>query len=243
MALPKTYRAVARLGWTSSTGDPEGELVAHGPNPGSTADPNGRARCSGRTRTRRSRSAAGAPTSWPARARTPSLSERPVTVYRAEHLWADGERAVRDRVLRRDLVRAARRRPRRRLLRGARAHGDRPFPLADADPERVVPLAEALAFLPERDARRGRGGSGRARARRRGRATAGRHMRLDARRGADRDRPSRGPQGLRPVVVFAPREGQPPPRRRAPRAAPLRSAPSTGFTSATARSSGAPTRC
>src|SRR5436309_11566238 len=27
MALPKTYRTVARLGWTSSTGDPEGELV------------------------------------------------------------------------------------------------------------------------------------------------------------------------------------------------------------------------
>src|SRR5947208_16521760 len=30
MALPKTYRAVARLGWTSSTGDPEGELVETG---------------------------------------------------------------------------------------------------------------------------------------------------------------------------------------------------------------------
>src|ERR671927_1405784 len=30
MALPKTYRAVARLGWTSGTGDPEGELVHTG---------------------------------------------------------------------------------------------------------------------------------------------------------------------------------------------------------------------
>jgi len=28
--LPKTYEAVARLGWTSSTGDPEGELVQTG---------------------------------------------------------------------------------------------------------------------------------------------------------------------------------------------------------------------
>jgi tRNA pseudouridine55 synthase len=27
MALPKRYRTVARLGWTSTTGDPEGELA------------------------------------------------------------------------------------------------------------------------------------------------------------------------------------------------------------------------
>src|SRR3954470_278196 len=33
MALPKTYRAVARLGWRSSTGDPEGELVETGKVP------------------------------------------------------------------------------------------------------------------------------------------------------------------------------------------------------------------
>src|SRR5436190_24368927 len=30
MALPKTYRAVARLGWTSDTGDRDGELVETG---------------------------------------------------------------------------------------------------------------------------------------------------------------------------------------------------------------------
>src|SRR3954470_14536693 len=30
MALPKTYRSVARLGWTSSTGDRDGELVETG---------------------------------------------------------------------------------------------------------------------------------------------------------------------------------------------------------------------
>ena len=30
MALPKTYRTVARLGWTSDTGDPEGNLVHTG---------------------------------------------------------------------------------------------------------------------------------------------------------------------------------------------------------------------
>src|SRR5256885_11938425 len=30
MALPKTYRAVARLGWTSDTGDRDGELTHTG---------------------------------------------------------------------------------------------------------------------------------------------------------------------------------------------------------------------
>src|ERR671920_1052954 len=30
MALPKTYRAVARLGWTSTTGDRDGELERTG---------------------------------------------------------------------------------------------------------------------------------------------------------------------------------------------------------------------
>src|SRR5258705_3042173 len=30
MALPKTYRAVARLGWRSDTGDPEGSLEQTG---------------------------------------------------------------------------------------------------------------------------------------------------------------------------------------------------------------------
>src|SRR4029079_10851112 len=30
MELPKTYQAVARLGWTSTTGDRDGALVQHG---------------------------------------------------------------------------------------------------------------------------------------------------------------------------------------------------------------------
>jgi tRNA pseudouridine55 synthase len=30
LELPKTYRAVARLGWRSSTGDPDGELSETG---------------------------------------------------------------------------------------------------------------------------------------------------------------------------------------------------------------------
>src|ERR671926_269420 len=35
LGLPKTYRATARLGWRSSTGDPEGELTETGRLPDS----------------------------------------------------------------------------------------------------------------------------------------------------------------------------------------------------------------
>ncbi len=44
MALPKTYRATARLGWRSSTGDPEGELSETGKIPEQLALPTGRVR-------------------------------------------------------------------------------------------------------------------------------------------------------------------------------------------------------
>jgi tRNA pseudouridine55 synthase len=42
--LPKTYRAKARLGWRSSTGDPEGELTTTGRVPRSTELPTGTVR-------------------------------------------------------------------------------------------------------------------------------------------------------------------------------------------------------
>src|SRR3954447_4696730 len=41
MALPKTYRAVARLGWTSDTGDRDGRLEHTGRLPDSLAIPTG----------------------------------------------------------------------------------------------------------------------------------------------------------------------------------------------------------
>jgi tRNA pseudouridine55 synthase len=44
LALPKTYRAVARLGWRSSTGDPDGELARTGRIPGELGLPTGRIR-------------------------------------------------------------------------------------------------------------------------------------------------------------------------------------------------------
>lgn len=44
VGLPKTYLAVARLGWRSSTGDPDGELVRTGVVPETLALPTGRLR-------------------------------------------------------------------------------------------------------------------------------------------------------------------------------------------------------
>lgn len=44
VGLPKTYLAAARLGWRSSTGDPEGELTETGRVPRSLALPTGRVR-------------------------------------------------------------------------------------------------------------------------------------------------------------------------------------------------------
>lgn len=44
VGLPKTYRATARLGWTSSTGDPDGELTETGAVPSSLELPTGTVR-------------------------------------------------------------------------------------------------------------------------------------------------------------------------------------------------------
>jgi tRNA pseudouridine55 synthase len=44
VGLPKTYVATARLGWRSSTGDPDGELSETGMVPGSLELPTGRVR-------------------------------------------------------------------------------------------------------------------------------------------------------------------------------------------------------
>ena len=44
LALPKTYLATARLGWRSSTGDPDGELTETGRIPGNLELPTGRVR-------------------------------------------------------------------------------------------------------------------------------------------------------------------------------------------------------
>ena len=150
MALPKTYRAVARLGWRSDTGDRDGRLVETGRVPERLELPVGEllqrppaysaVKVGGEPLYRRAR-----------RGEAVEGAARAVTVYRAEVLWRAGDRAAIE-------LECSAGTYVRQLVAGL---GDAyceelertrigPFRLEDADPERIVPLAEALAFLPER---------------------------------------------------------------------------------------------
>jgi tRNA pseudouridine55 synthase len=148
MALPKAYEVVARLGWTSTTGDPEGEIA-----PGRMPDeplrlPTGTIRqrppaysavkVGGERAYRRAR-----------RGEAVDVPEREVLVTRFEQLWRDGERAafaiecssgtyVRSLIA--DLGDAYCLELRRTRIGHLRVQ--------DADPERIVALPDALAFLP-----------------------------------------------------------------------------------------------
>ena len=150
MALPKTYRAVARIGWVSTTGDPEGELSQTGRIPDDPRIPTGdlmqrpHAYSAVKVGGRRAYDLAR-------EGETPELAERPVTVYRADRLAFDGERAEFEiecsagtyvRQLVAELGDA--------YCESLERTAIGPFALTDADPERVVPLADALACLPER---------------------------------------------------------------------------------------------
>ena len=150
MALPKTYRAVARLGWRSDTGDRDGVLRETGRVPERLELPTGElmqrppaysaVRVGGERlyeRARRGEAIEGEP--------------RPVTVHRFEELWREDDRVGLEiecsagtyiRQLVADLGDAYCEELERTAIG--------PFRLEDADPERTVPLAEALGFLPER---------------------------------------------------------------------------------------------
>jgi tRNA pseudouridine55 synthase len=90
--LPKTYRAVARLGWRSSTGDPDGELSETGRIPASLELPTGTVRqrvpmtsavrVGGERLYRKAH-----------RGEVVKTPEREVEVYRAELLSSGGESA------------------------------------------------------------------------------------------------------------------------------------------------------
>jgi tRNA pseudouridine55 synthase len=146
MALPKRYRTVARLGWTSTTGDPEGS-VAPGRAP-SLELPTGTVRqrppAYSAVKVAGQRAYALA-----RRGETVETPEREVHVSRFELVWRDGERAAFEiecssgtyvRSLIADLGDA--------YCLELRRTGIGPFDVADADPERIVPLDAALAFLP-----------------------------------------------------------------------------------------------
>src|SRR3954454_6935250 len=141
MTLPKTYRVVARLGWRSTTGDPEGELVETGRMPEALEIPVGdqmqrppaysAVKVGGERLYRKAR-----------RGEVVEAPPRKVQVYRSEVLAHDGDHAelliecssgtyVRQLVA--DLGDAYCEQLERTAIG--------PFRLEDADPERIVPLA------------------------------------------------------------------------------------------------------
>jgi tRNA pseudouridine55 synthase len=146
MALPKTYRAVARLGWTSDTGDRDGQLVETGRVPETLELPVGEmmqrppaysaVKVGGERlyeKARRGEAVEGEP--------------RPVTVHRFEQLWREGDRVgleleVSSGTYVRQLVSAFGDAYCEELERTAVGS----FQLADAG--KFVPLADALDFVP-----------------------------------------------------------------------------------------------
>lgn len=90
VGLPKTYLATARLGWRSSTGDPDGELTETGRVPGSLELPTGTVRqrvpMTSAVRVGGERLYKKAH-----RGETVETPERDVEVHRAELLSSDGE--------------------------------------------------------------------------------------------------------------------------------------------------------
>lgn len=149
MALPKRYEAVARFGAVSTTGDPEGEITPTGRMPGEPELPTGSLRqrppaySAVKVGGRRAYALARA-------GEAVELAEREVTVYRFEELWRDAERRAyaiecSSGTYVRSLIGA---------LGDAYCEALRrtrigPFDVARADPERLLGLEEALAFLPE----------------------------------------------------------------------------------------------
>jgi len=149
MALPKSYETVARFGATSTTGDRDGEIAETGVVPhGDLSLPTGviaqrppaysAVKVDGVRAYKRARQGEAV-----------ELAEREVTVYAFEELARDGDRrtfAIRCsagtyvRSLVADLGDAYCEELRRTAIG--------PFAVADADPERIVPLSDALAFLP-----------------------------------------------------------------------------------------------
>jgi tRNA pseudouridine55 synthase len=147
MALPKRYVVVARFGARSSTGDPEGEVVETGVVPaGDLALPTGPIRQ--RPPAYSAVKVAGRRAYALARAgETVVLPEREVEVYRFDELWREGDRRGFEiecssgtyvRTLIAELGDAYCEQLRRTAIGR--------FEVDQADPERVIPLNDALSF-------------------------------------------------------------------------------------------------
>jgi tRNA pseudouridine55 synthase len=151
MALPKRYEAVARFGARSSTGDPEGEIVETGAVPeGDLALPTGVIRQ--RPPAYSAVKVGGRRAYALARAGNEALElpEREVEVYRFEELWRAGEQRgftieCSSGTYVRSLIAALGDAYCEQLRRTAIGQ----FRVEDADPERLLTLNDALAFLPE----------------------------------------------------------------------------------------------
>jgi tRNA pseudouridine55 synthase len=149
LRLPKVYRATARLGWRSDTCDVDGVLEETGRMPESLELPTGDlmqrppAYSAVRVGGRRAYDLAR-------RGEAPEIAPRPVHVERAQLVEATPERAIYEiecsagtyvRSLVADLGDA--------YCESLERTRVGQFRLEDADRSRVVPLEEALAFLPE----------------------------------------------------------------------------------------------
>jgi tRNA pseudouridine55 synthase len=149
MALPKAYETVARLGWTSTTGDVDGDVAPGRTPPEPFELPTGVVRQ--RPPAYSAVKVGGRRAYQLARAgEAVELPEREVTVTRFERLWREGDRAafaiecssgtyVRSLVA--DLGDAYCLELRRTAIG--------PFHVGAADADLVVPLGDALRFLPE----------------------------------------------------------------------------------------------
>lgn len=150
MLLPKTYRVVARLGWTSDTGDCDGVLERTGRAPEHPEIPTGE--LMQRPPAHSAVRVDGERLYEKARRGEPIEGEpRPVTVHRAELIWHQGEWAefeieCSSGTYVRQLVAALGDAYCEQLERTAIG----PFRLDDAHPSRMLSPASALAFLPER---------------------------------------------------------------------------------------------
>jgi tRNA pseudouridine55 synthase len=149
MGLPKSYETVARLGFVSSTGDVEGEIVPGRMPPEPLVLPTGLIRQ--RPPAFSAVKVGGQRAYALARAgKEVELAEREVRVDRFDLLWREDDRAafaidcssgtyVRSLIA--DLGDAYCLELRRTRI------GE--FRVANADPDRILPLNEALSFLPE----------------------------------------------------------------------------------------------
>ncbi len=148
LALPKTYRAVARLGWRSSTGDPDGELTETGRVPDRLELPTGEVeqlvpmtsavKVEGERLYRKAH-----------RGEAVDRPSRRVTIHRAELIESDPERATFEvECSSGTYVRTLIETLRDAYCESLRRTAIGPFPAPEGDPAEVS-VEALMSFLPE----------------------------------------------------------------------------------------------